>query len=510
MANLIDKTKELLGFGPKQDVVSNPMNPQRFTPVKFTVYDEGTLVNNPTALDTFGRLSQISALGDATKGLQAIAQIGAVGGAPAQKLINGGTDAVLNTVLSPAGISANDVHTSISKVSPSAVNTSISHSQDILDKVKNGEFTVDSIPEYTRDFANLIKIGKSILSPFYNQQQVVQKVPSHTNYVSDIIDIFGGVKFNYRYMVQFVYRPEYENLNGLATSYLVKSCDRPQVEFDTEDVNMYNFRTKVIKKTTFQPISMKFYDDQLSHVLGFFTSYLNIVSPITNLNSKQSDEFEINGLFNIQQAVATNTLNGLGGSTDKGGTLKLEKNAVWGYAASLGAFASTTVSQSILKSIRVYHFYQGGSFCDIYEITNPKVTNIQMDELNNTGGSEGNTLTATFAYDNFKIQPFVQVGLIAPEIHSLLMNASSTKGLIHAKVDEANLKLPTSGSTLATEHTTLDTQAGSGEVKQGAASGSIPNIATKESRAQSVINDMKERFGGGVEAPVKIPGPEGF
>jgi len=431
------------------NVVSNSVK-FKITDVKQGQGSQGSA----TFLGAIGKLSNIQALGKATKGLTAIHQTAIAGGPGLTNLINSGGKGVVDFVARVGGsdeqgnptLTGNDVFGAINKINPSTVNSAVAAGDDIVDKLKNGEFNLETIPQYTRDFANLFKLGARLLDPFFKKKpETVIEVQSHPNYAQDYVDIFGGPKFPWKYAVKFDYNPTYQQIGDLPAAFMVKSCDRPQVEYDTEDVNYYNYRSKLIKKTSFKPISMSFYDDQLSSVLAFINTYMQIMIPITNISKDTTSQ----GIYDGKD------INGLINSFDRSNQHNGKKTApelpVHNNAASLSIMDDSTVTQSILSQITIYHFTHGGAFCDVYRLINPKIIDMQLDQLNNAT-NDASAITVTWAYDNINIIPLISTKHedIAKEVNYVLTQAGDKTNLKRVPASPALMSTPTN-STLNRE-----------------------------------------------------------
>lgn len=421
---LVQKAESALGL----DNDKPPMTGGGVRHTPFIIQDGEEPKSADTFLGALGKIGGIEALGSATKGLNIITKTAAAGGPGLTNLINSGAEGVMKTVMGPSGTAT--VLDKINRINPSQVNKAVSQSNRIIDDLKNGDFTAESVPKYAGDFANVIKTGLRILKGFGKAPEPPAPHRSMHNYAQDLVDRYGGVKLPFRFVVTFQYREECLPLhNVIVPSFLVKTCDRPQVEFDSEDINMYNIRTKVIKKTTFNPINMAFYDDQLSHVLTFCNMYLNMLSPTTNYNSSRSIIGANSGLkveshndgTDPDLTLSPNTLVSYG----SGGTIKLnDYQLVEKYGATLAALPESTKSQSLLQSITIYHLYQGGGFCDIYKLINPKIIQMQMDQFN-SAGTDGNAITLTWHYDTYSIQTYVRTD----EIYDVFNNELVVAGV---------------------------------------------------------------------------------
>jgi hypothetical protein len=97
-------------------------------------------------------------------------------------------------------------------------------------------------------------------------------------------------KLKFLFKVEFVFNEEakkaFPAIFGSATAndftFMIKSVDRPKVDFDWEDdVNMYNFRTKVLKKIHHRELTMTLMDDTGNRVFNFFRALMMLYQPIT-------------------------------------------------------------------------------------------------------------------------------------------------------------------------------------------------------------------------------------
>jgi hypothetical protein len=78
----------------------------------------------------------------------------------------------------------------------------------------------------------------------------------------------------WQFQVNFVLNPS--AMFGLSTaelSYLVKSVDLPKFTVEAKDMNQYNRKTWVQTKIKYEPVSIKFHDDNSNHIREFWRSY---------------------------------------------------------------------------------------------------------------------------------------------------------------------------------------------------------------------------------------------
>ena len=97
-------------------------------------------------------------------------------------------------------------------------------------------------------------------------------------------------KLKFLFKVEFIFTQQakdaFPSIFGHAGSndftFMVRSVDRPKIDFEYEDdVNMYNFRTKVLKKIRHRELTVTFMDDTGNRVLNFFRALMMMQSPIT-------------------------------------------------------------------------------------------------------------------------------------------------------------------------------------------------------------------------------------
>ena len=97
-------------------------------------------------------------------------------------------------------------------------------------------------------------------------------------------------KLKFMFKVEFIFAewalnafPEsFKDTQRNSFTFMVKQVDRPKIDFEyEEDVNMYNFRTKVLKKIRHRDLSIVFMDDVGNRVFDFVRVLMMIHQPIT-------------------------------------------------------------------------------------------------------------------------------------------------------------------------------------------------------------------------------------
>lgn len=214
-------------------------------------------------------------------------------------------------------------------------------------------------------------------------------------------------KLKFMFKVEFVFTQEalnlYPELRGQDFTFMIQYVDRPKVEFEyEEDINQYNFRTKVLKKITHRELTVKFLDDTGNRVFDFFRIMMFLNSPITRgalkreqtntpPNSADIESQLINGtgmaftaaggggfLDNAHRGVINGSVGGVGGSIA----------AIRVKQIFIGSNTSTDGTATIkLKPQEV-----------IFDFMNPRIRSFDLDELSHDA-NDPNVLTMVFDYD---------------------------------------------------------------------------------------------------------------
>lgn len=333
------------------------------------------------------KLAGIEGTSVVQEALDAIVSATHVGGTEWERIVDAGAEGILTSVLGPQA--TNLITGILNDVSPHAVNQAVNSAKQVYDKVKGRDFDWRDIPQYVADFKNLYELGKSIVDPFLesnapNTEPVV--ACSASPYAKDLVSL--GVKFKFLFVVEFRFKPQYLNLQNVSPAYVVKTADRPSVQFEYEDINMYNFRTKVAKRATFAPLNLSFYDDEQNNATAFYNALLRTMSPITN--SANNNFYEESGMeFGGGPEM---DLVGTGSGT--------QGIPSYRHAASISPYLGNNTS--IIDSIVLHHVFMGGQRVNSYTFYNPRVVNMSLDQMDMTAG-ETTELRMEFAYDGLNI-----------------------------------------------------------------------------------------------------------
>lgn len=386
-------------------------------------------------LQGLGKLGDIEIESGVLRGLDTLVNITDAGGPKLTGIIDGGANAVMDTVMSPLGFGSQEVNTTLNAINPSAVNTALGSANIIREKMRNRDFTARDIPEVVQDFKSLGNVARNALDlDAINQKVPVDPCKPFTPSLASpfALDLISkGVKYKFNFVVEFKYNKPYNaSMSGLGNTFMVKTVRLPQVEFEHVDVNMYNYRTKVPTKTLYQPLDMTFYDDDQNQVLNFYSSYLKTMSPIANRRSSSFMEQGSMDFDNLDEEI----INVTGGTS---GTHNAHN-----YSSTLGPISSEIDKgkNTILDRIIIYHVYDKGFKMNVYEIFNPKITSMTLPELDQTA-SENTELSINAVYDSFYVHTGISTNIT--ESYPLdIRSASSVGGALYPLMGDNEMNGP--------------------------------------------------------------------
>lgn len=210
-------------------------------------------------------------------------------------------------------------------------------------------------------------------------------------------------KLKFLFKVEFIFSPEvvaaFPYLKSNDFTFMVKTVDRPKVNFEyEEDVNRYNFRTKVLKRITHQPLTIAFMDDTGNRVFDFFRTLMFLHQPITKRAINRD------GSITAPTALLTDQESGMAfTSVDSLGSPALEDIAHRGVINSAvgGSIAVIRVKQMYINP-NGRTAPNGARTLDPQEVTydfiNPRIVSFDLDDLTHES-SDASILTMQFDYD---------------------------------------------------------------------------------------------------------------
>ncbi|TFH11184.1 MAG: hypothetical protein E4H14_01130 [Candidatus Thorarchaeota archaeon] len=298
----------------------------------------------------------------------------------AEAAFTSGTDWALNQM----GLDIKTVD-AVRAFQPAIANQALGQAKQIYNQVRQGGFKYTDIPGYLQDFQNLERLGRNIFTPgAFDRNEQLSPQCEASPYALDLIA--RAPKHKFMFIVQFVPKNGYESLQDLNAAFMVFESSRPDIRYQMEDINYYNFRSKIITKTEFEPMNMKLYDDNLNAAGKFHAAILKALTPIANYPTPaefSSPEFEGMDFANTSAPPIT------------GVTFPGRK-----YSASTNNLLNSNTT--IFNEIILYHLFDAGRVLNVYRFYNPRISNLKLDDLTMTE-SAVTSVDLTFAYDTVYI-----------------------------------------------------------------------------------------------------------
>jgi hypothetical protein len=302
--------------------------------------------------------------------------------------ITAGGSYVLDAVgISPSAMSA------VGNINPGAVNAAQGQAEQIYNKVKQGNFKLSDVAGSAQDLQHLTNIAAGIYpTPKANTAVSVKCLTSP--YAMDLVGL--APKYKFLFLVQFIPYSGYETLETKDFAFVVKKSSRPSTKFIMDDVNYYNFRTKVTTRVEQEEMTMSFHDDIKNSAMVFYNTYRNAMSPITNMDH--------NTFFTAPEESGMDFTTSTILADSPKDAINMQFNR---YSASRGPLLEDNMN--VFREIKLYHIYDYGRMANIYQFLNPRITAMDLDEVDMSAGTEGNEVSIKFNYDNVYIQTGIMV-----------------------------------------------------------------------------------------------------
>lgn len=274
---------------------------------------------------------------------------------------------------------------------PFSVNNILKDSQVQLEKG-----VVDKFGTVVEDF---VKGGIGGLGPKIDPKAIPNRNEKGNWYATSYAAALAGTT-NYRPKLKFLFKVEFiftreakrlykqifDGANANDFTFMIKMIDRPKVDFEyEEDTNLYNFRTKTLKRIIHRDLTMQIMDDVGNRVFDFFRYLMAIHSPIVR------DQFSRDGTL---KPPSPNSINfGTGMSWLTGAKNNAHRDVVnSGFGNSIECIRVkqifTDPSAGISETTQMVSF----------DFVNPRIVSFDLDELSHEA-NDVNLLTMVFGYD---------------------------------------------------------------------------------------------------------------
>lgn len=369
-------------------------DPRSFTVKTCTTFGQarGATSNRRDVFGAAGKIGDLAVLnsvgaGKIGQGLRVLSSVsntirGGCGSLPTSigGVLAGGLEAGAAWVLANVGI-ARPIVEAVRDFNPGIANQALGQATAIFQKVKQGNFKITDIPGVLQDLQNLERLGRNIFTPGRGDANVsLRDVCDASPYAIDLIA--RAPKHKFMFIVQIVPQFGYDELNNMDLAFAVKQSTRPNVKYTADDVNYYNYRSKVITKAEFEEMNMTFYDDMLNNAANFHAAYIKAMSPIANFEQWSGTvDFEKGGMEFDNTSIVPNT--------------SIVTNR---YASTTGPLLFE--NKTVLQEIRLFHLFDGGRKMNVYKFFNPRIVALTLDDLDMTTSGDGTSVQINFVYDS--------------------------------------------------------------------------------------------------------------
>lgn len=228
----------------------------------------------------------------------------------------------------------------------------------------------------------------------------------------------GGTNFRpklkFLFKIEFIFTPEARTALaslGIASlanqdfTFMVKAVDRPKIDFEYEDdINKYNFRTKVLKKIRHRELTVTFMDDAGNRVFDFFRGLMFLHSPITKRAQLRDNSYAKPDSLSITE--------GNGMAFTSAANLASGSIRDIAHRGVINSFVGGSIA-----SIRVKQMFMDSGQRNIgnapkqvsYDFLNPRIVSFDLDDLSHES-SDANLLTMQFDYDWLEMVKMDNIG----------------------------------------------------------------------------------------------------
>jgi hypothetical protein len=177
-----------------------------------------------------------------------------------------------------------------------------------------------------------------------------------------------------------------------ALTFMVKQIDLPKVTFEYEEVNMYNYRTKVLKSISHRELNFSFMDDVGNNVIDFVNIYRMLLQPMArqNASSWETAAYEDYGFRFDQDNLLGSPSSSLRGIIPGNSKRILRKIVIHQFYLNKSSSGDGTVENMVRTNDFVF--------------LNPQLTEMDMGEMDHEN-SQLNLVTCNFAFDGLVVIP---------------------------------------------------------------------------------------------------------
>ena len=235
-----------------------------------------------------------------------------------------------------------------------------------------------------------------------NNSAPAERIWNPTKYAAALASGDGGFdpKTKFLFKVKFSFQPAVRDMMSALgvdsdelsrnLTFTVKNIDLPKIDFEYETVNMYNFKTKVLKSISNRQISMSFYDDVANNAVSFANIYMMLLMPITRMQQDPTARLEDFGFsFSMDSASRDTSYRGVlpNGARDAISEMVIEQFYV---ERNSSAASRQQVAEHLVKM-------------NSFSFINPRLVQIDLNDQDHENGSSANTISTSFDFDALRI-----------------------------------------------------------------------------------------------------------
>lgn len=282
----------------------------------------------------------------------------------------------------------------VEKVDVNAVNNVKTTMGNVSDKLRGGHLRLKDMDGLISDITRLQKYAKGLFGD-KNPVPANDCICHPEVYARHIADKFFP-KYASLYAVRFHIRSDMvDNIHpmfseGLGFEFLCTKITRPSVEYEVEEINKYNQRIYVQKKTTYSSLSCDFIDDDSNYVhnvmnlmMSYYTPAMSLVKGATNsniLNFPDNTEYNKDSSYFVYHS----------------GEIASSKGPEKGSASLSMDF------EPLIEKIEIFHLHKFGQNVTKYTIFGPVLKSVNFSELA-SDSSDIPSISCEFNISHFSI-----------------------------------------------------------------------------------------------------------
>lgn len=380
---------------------------------------------------------------------------------------------------------------------------------NISNKVRAGNLKFTDVDDIAKDLSSMTKYAQNIFSSNGTPQEegeacICEDVFNPAKYIAD----HYFPKYSSWFCVEFEFTDGYKaNITPLPTfAFLCTKATRPTIKFDIEEVNKYNQKVFVQKRSEYDPLDLTFIDDDKNVTHTNFETMLRLLVPNMNLqgapklsdvmafNQPTSQNFNSDAPLNLKP-LTLNDITSSNGSDNpndndpSGITASTVSKAYQTYAGSIAPYYEPYMKGNgggfYIKQINVYQVYRWGNFVNKFSYFNPIMASCAFSEINSSGETES-SISTSFRYGSMTISTEAVDGKMADRLKEISTGKEGSDALT---VADGSYKSPK--VQLGPNSTRL--------AKYGITTKSEPNFLDKAvkvlvSKAKELANGLKAKL----------------